>query len=214
MIVYCLLTLAFLCAHILLWARERYALAAAAHALACACPLRAAWMGMDFSPSFTMMFLVANLILCAAGEWIALIGLRPHAVRKGAIHALSGALFAAGMLFSLPSAYIYAVGDDKLSLCVRGALVAGILGAAGIALLWRGTGRRAGFPGAILNGFTLSAACFALGCGTRSPALLPYGAGLLLMTVARQFDAREGVRATLFCLGLVSASVFPVAPML
>lgn len=202
-----------LAAHIPLWRRGRTAPAAILYVLACACPLALAWLGTDFSPSFTMMFLTANLLLYTLAEWIALAG-RCKGARGGAAAALHGALFAAGALCALPSVYIYAVGDDLLSLCVRGAIVAGALLAAAAALLrWRREHRVRPLPLA-RDALAFGAACFALACGLRSTMLLFYGAGLLLAALSLQFEARVEVRAILFCLGLLCASAFPVAPLL
>lgn len=205
--------LLLLAAHLWLWRCDRIAPAAVLYALACACPLALAWLGTDFSPSFTMMFLTANLCMYALAEWIALAGRRAGA-RGGAAAVLHGLLFAAGALCALPSVYIYAVGDDLLSLCVRGAILAGALLAAGAAVVrWKRERRARPFLLA-RDALAFGAACFALACGLRSTMLLFYGAGLLLAALSLQFEARAEVRAVLFCLGLLCASVFPVAPML
>ena len=185
--------LLFLCAHI------RFQKVPVLYILACACPLAVAWLGMDFSPSFTMMFLTANLALYGLAECLPLAALR-------------NILFAAGALLSLPATYIYAVGDDFLSLCVRGAILAGALSAAAAALIHRKLGHRPRLPQLALAWLAFSAACFALACGLRSTMLLFYGAGLLLAALAPQFEGRA--RRALLCLGLLCASVFPAAPML
>ncbi len=57
------------------------------------------------------------------------------------------------------------------------------------------------------------AACFTLFCGFRSVALLPYAAGLFLLTAARLVSGEKKVmRAILFCLGIWAAAVFTVLP--
>lgn len=212
-----LFALALLCAHLLLLRREKFAPALVVHALCCACSLWATWLGVDFSPSFTMMFLFANLLLCALAEWLRLIGCKVSADhhRLGqALAALHGALFALGTLFSLPAVYIYAAGDDMLERCVRLAIVCGTILAAGAAISSHGYGKPIRLPLLALGWFVLCAGCFALDCGMRSPALLPYAAGLFLMNAAILLDGREALRNALFCLGLGCASVFAVAPML
>lgn len=203
---------ALLCAQLLLWRQGRTRLAAAAFALACACLLGAAWLGTDFSPSFTMLLMTANLLLCALAECAALAG-RCLGRGGGALAALCGILFGAGMLLALPSVYIYAAGDDLLARCEIAAAVTGALLTAGLAFAGRRRGRQMRLSGAALNWLALSAACFALACGLRSPALLAYGAGLLCFCAARTLKPGRA-RAALFCAGLALASLFAVGPML
>lgn len=212
-----IIALALLGAHLLLARRGRFAPTLAAHALCCACLLWATWLGVDFSPSFTMMFLFANLLLCALAEWMGRIGREVSANRPRlgqVLTALHGALFALGTLFSLPAVYIYAAGDDALDRCVRLAIVCGTILAAGEAISRHSRGKPLRLPMLAIAWFALCAACFAFACGLRSPALLPYAAGLFLMVAAILQDGRGALRCVLFCLGLGCASVFAVAPML
>lgn len=195
--------------------------------------LGAAWWGWDFSPSFTMLFCAINLTLCAAAE---LLG-------RGAglgFRFLSGALFFVGMIFVFPSVYIYAAGDDWISGCVWAGMGVGtVLCVASYLLLASHKSRKeAGkaTKGASLQSaesvlaspvsgspvrrssvperwISFCAACFTLFCGFRSVALLPYAAGLFLLTAARLISGeKKGMRAILFCLGIWAAAVFTVLP--
>lgn len=186
-------------------------------ALACVWPLLLAWRGSEFSTSYTMMYLLANLFLCTLSEVLERIGrfLNFQGQEVQDFDALHGLLFASGLVFALPAVYIYAQGDDLLGRCVRFALIAGTLAAGCLAFLeWK---RRGLMPkGRIVRiWLTVCASCFTLACGLRSPMLLFYGAGLTLMTAARLMEERwVQTRATLYFLGLLCASFFPIMPML
>lgn len=210
------IALALLGAHVLLGRRGRRAASALAFALCCACSAGLAWLGADFSPSFTMIFLAIDLSLCALAELAALAGRSPGAKgwAKRALDALHGLPFALGTLFALPAVFIYAAGDDWINPCMLAALIGGTLLAAGIALLCQRRGRALRTPRLALAWFALCAACFALACALHSPALLPYGAGLLLMAAPLAMESDGCARTSLFALGMALASVMPVAPML
>ena len=195
--------------------------------------LGAAWWGWDFSPSFTMFFCAINLTLCAAAELL----------RRGAglvFRVLSGMLFFVGMIFAFPSVYIYAAGDDWISGCVWVDMGVGtVLCVASLFLLALRRNRKvaekakndeslqsaASVAGSPVSGsdvprssvperwISFCAACFTLFCGYRSVALLPYAAGLFLLTAARLISGEgKAMRAFLFCLGIWAAAVFTVLP--
>lgn len=173
-------------------------------ALALACPAAAGWLGMDFSPSFTMMFAAAALLLTCLGEVLDRWPGAPQGVRWAGMAA-----FLAGVVLTFPGSYIYAAGDDYITQCTLGAAAAGLALAA-----WQQRGNPAALP---MLGTWLSwiCACFAVLCGLRSTALLPCGLGLCLLMAARWPKGRAGARRTLlFWAGTALVSAFPVAPMI
>ena len=78
----------------------------------------------NISPSFTMMFMAANFGLCGLGGAIGYIG--RHKIGKARLfQTIEDIVFLAGMVFSFPAVYIYAVGDDWLDLWVKLTFLAG-----------------------------------------------------------------------------------------
>ena len=71
-------------------------------------PLIPAWLGVDFSPSYTLMFLFAAAVLLALAE------LLPAARRL--LESLAAAL---GAAVCLPAVFIYSFGDDYVWLPIR-----------------------------------------------------------------------------------------------
>ena len=62
---------------------------------------------------------------------------------------------------------------------------------------------------------SLAAALLAVFCGINSVALMPYGIGLLILTIARLKENNDSlIRKILFCLGLVLIAALPVLPAL
>lgn len=157
-----------------------------------AVPVIPAWMGMDFSPSFTTAFVLAGVILTGIGELTVILwgenrsaqdgaaagpGLR-GVKRPGVRTVIGTAAFVLGLACSLPASFIYATGDDFLMYCVGGALAGGV--AAGLLL----TGKEPSAFGFLIAWFSWASALFTFLCGLRSPALLPYGIGMILQCLA------------------------------
>ena len=171
-------------------------------------PLGAAWAGTDFSPGFTMMFLFASLVCCAAGE------AAERCLAGRTARAFGAALTASGFVLAIPAILIYAAGDDDFSLDLLLAVVLGLLFAVLVSLLLqRAHALTAWQPcESFLGG---AAAALALLCGSSSTALLPCGAGLLLLAIARALPADRAAaqRYWLFFAGLCLAAVFAAAPL-
>lgn len=212
----------------------------------------AAYQGMVFSPSFTMMYVVAGMGLCILGEMLFMMqaekrsGSRESipdkerridsegtarkvdstrkAIRKKKItkeqkliDLLSRVLYIFGMFWAFPAVIIYATGDDWMNGCMRAA-AAGSIVLCGIWLgwMWKTGGIQSAVWGKALELLvSLAAALLAIFCGINSVALMPYGIGLLILTIARLKENDDSlIRKILFCLGLVLMAVFPVMPAL
>lgn len=189
-------------------------MALAFYAAGAALAICAAWLGWDFSPSFTMLFLAANLSLYAVGEllWQCAGDLRAW---EGPVKSLSRLSFSAGTVFVFPAVYIYAAGDDWLNHCVWIAPLMGTALLIGAALLCRRRDEPLRAGAGIELWLALTAGSFALICGIRSTALLPYGAGLLLLASARLLsNERETARPWRFWAGLLLASFMAALPAL
>lgn len=185
--------------------------------IACVFALLLVWLGCEFSTSYTLMYMLANLFLCTLSEVLARSGHFMHFQGREVqdFDAIHGLLFASGLVFAPPAVYIYAQGDDKLGRCVVFSLIVGTIVACLITFLEKK--RRGVMPKGRIVRIWLSvcASLFALNCGLRSPMLLFYGVGLILMTTARLMeDHWEQTRATLYFMGLIFASTFAVLPML
>ena len=156
--------------------------------LAAACVL--AWIGVDFSPGFSESFaacfvtaqLLVLLIQTPFSRWIGLLGV---------------------MLLTAGS-YIYAAGDDFLSVCCRIALAALLLCAV------FQLKAKCGFSEGLLRTALLAAGVFTVLCGIFSTALLPLGLGVLLCFAARFSERAKG---WLTAAGLLLCDVFLLAPM-
>ena len=225
----------------------------------------AAYQGMVFSPSFTMMYVVAGMGLCILGEMLSMVqaekwsgsrecipdkercidcertASKVDSTRKAIskketikdqklISLLSRGLYIFGMFWAFPAVIIYATGDDWMNSCMRAAS-AGSVVLCGIWLgwMWKTRGIQAAVWGKALELLvSLAAALLAIFCGINSVALMPYGIGLFLITIARMSKDRRnsktkndektfaGItkREVLFLLGLILIAVFPVVPML
>ena len=171
-------------------------------------PLGAAWAGMDFSPGFTMMFLFAGLVCCAAGE------AAERCLAGTPWRTIGRVLTSSGFVLALPAILIYAAGDDDFSLDLLLAVILGLLFAVLLALLLRRAQALTVWQPceSFLGG---TAAALALLCGSNSTALLPYGAGLLLLAIARALpaDCTAARRFWLFFTGLCLAAVCAAAPL-
>lgn len=178
------------------------------------CAVVIAGVGMDFSPSFTAMFVVVFLGLTALGEGF--LCFREH--KHGRIFTFCGRLFPIfGALLALPASYIYAAGDDWIDTCLNIALIGSVVLHFAIYFpLYRKQGRKLGVAAGIENWVLLAAGIFTLSCAVPSTALWPYGFGILLMlTAMRLADVREDPRLPrgVMALGMLLCAVFLAAPM-
>ena len=175
------------------------------------CALITAWLGMDFSPSFTAIFAFAFLCLTALGE----LCLR---FRDRRALRFSGHLSrAAGILFVFPATLIYAAQDDWFLYCIRIALVAGLFGHAAMWLCVRRAGEKPGFGAGLENWLLLTAGILTLSCAIPSPGLWPFALGqFLILTGQRLGDLRKHppfARPSI-ALGMLLCAAFLIAPML
>ena len=169
-----------------------------------------AFIGMDFSPSLTAIFLVVALILCCVGEVCRRLG-----QSKGYVwlELAQYPLSFIGIAFTFPSVYIYAVGCDPLNFYTVTAIVLSLL----ITAVWLFfTKRKNGIVVTLLKGLEallfLLTGLFCLLCGLSSPALLPYGIGILCLFTAKRFE-KTPFHLFVFWLGVLLMDVFLVAPM-
>ena len=179
----------------------------------------AAYRGMVFSPSFTMMYVVAGMGLCILGEILdmAQAGKRFGSREQKLIGLLSRILYIFGMFWAFPAVIIYATGDDWMNGCMSAAAVGSVV-LCGIWLgwMWKTRGIQEAVWGKALELLvSLAAALLAVFCGINSVALMPYGIGLLILTIARLKENNDSlIRKILFCLGLVLIAALPVLPAL
>lgn len=148
----------------------------------------------NISPSFTMMFMAANFGLCGLGRGIGYIG-RWKTGRGIFFQRIEDILVLAGMAFSFPAVYIYAVGDDWLDLWVKLTFLACTALELVSFCLAKRQGKRRGMLRESAQWISFMGACFGLFCGISSPMLIPYGAMLLLLAAlrAREKGAAFGV---------------------
>lgn len=182
--------------------------------LAAAFSIGAAWLGWDFSPSFTMLFLGIGLSTWGVGEllwWCPWGNSTLQTVYKSASRFFT----CVGAVFALPAVYIYAAGDDWLDGCTWATPVAATaLCIAGV-LIIRRRGKCCSIGTGVELWVSLFPGCFALFCGLRSIALLPYGVGLLVLAVARLISPdREAERGWCLWAGLLLSSLFSTLPAL
>lgn len=169
----------------------------------------AAYRGMDFSPSFTMMFVVAGLGFCIAGEVLDML-------QKKIAGYIGRVCFIIGMFWVFPAVIIYATGDDWMNGCMKAAGVGSVI-LCGVRCAWKwkkGETFREVCGQAVELLVSLAAALLAVFCGINSVALLPYGAGLLVMTASRRMKRKSLIREIIFLTGLLLATLFPVVPAL
>lgn len=181
--------------------------------IALICVVVIAGVGMDFSPSFTAMFLVIFLALAVLGELCAYYGKE----RDSRVLLFLGRFFLIiGALLVFASTYIYANGDDWLTLSVCIApMVAVVLHIAVYFFFYRQWVM--GVDAGVENCLLLAAGLFTLACAVPSTALWPYGLGVLLILTARRLgSAGADIRLSrgTMVAGMLLCSVFLVAPML
>ena len=180
-----------------------------------AAALAAAGVGVNFSPSYTVLFAMVFLMATTLDELCrALSTLHFERLLLGMGKLLS----LLGALFMLPAAFIYAFGDDNLGLYVGISLVAPVVLHCAIhQLLYRRRGRRLGFLASLENWLLLAAGIFTVACSYTSPALLPCGLGVLLILAGKR--CADLLKGNFFCrartvAGMLLCTAFPVAPML
>ena len=183
------------------------------YALALLMLLIPAFIGMEFSPSFTAWFLYACICLHIGGEifsrWIELF----YKGEKSYLKYLFHILFILGNLFVLPATYIYAAGDDWLTPNVW---ITVITASIATILLFFFTKKEAGLETRIVNSthtwVALSAGIFTVFCGIFSTFLLPVGLGVLALYIAEQLKDKRASYG-IFWLGIALINVWLVAPM-
>lgn len=183
--------------------------------IALVCVLAVAGVGMDFSPSFTAMFLITFLVLTIVSELCNYCGEKKY---MRVFTLLRHLLSIIGALFVFPSVYIYAAGDDWLKNCILIALIVSVLLHITIYFLfYQRQQRKMGFGAGIENWVLLAAGIFTLACAVPSTALWPYGFGVLLILAARRLeDIRMDSRLSrgVTALGMLFCALFLVAPMM
>ena len=181
--------------------------------VALVCAVAAAGVGMNFSPSFTAMFVVVFLGLTALGE--AFLYFKEHRYQR--VFKFLGRLFPAlGALLVLPASYMYAAGDDWIDACLNIALIASVILLVIYLLCCRRLGRKYGIAAGIETWVLLAAGIFTLACAIPSTALWPYGLGILLIVAARRLgdtDADKRLSRGVMVAGMFLCAVFLVAPM-
>ena len=163
-------------------------------------PLIPAWLGVDFSPSYTLMFLFAAAVLLALAE------LLPAARRL--MESLAAAL---GAAVCLPAVFIYSFGDDALMRSVR---LTAVLGAVLFAGLWLLTRRQTRGILRLRDGLLLLSGLFTCLCAVPCPFLWSWGLGLLALLGAGLLPKPGLPRTLLASLGLCGLALFSAAPML
>ncbi len=154
-----------------------------------------AWAGADFSPGFS--------------EGLAAVFVTAGAAALFSPQAIWGRiLFLCGALCIPVGTYIYAAGEDHLSLC----LLLSLIGTAAVYAVLSVVLRKTKVPLGehLLRIALLMGGLFSLFCGVFSTALLPVGFGLLLCFAARFTDR---ALPWLTAAGLLLTDVFLVAPM-
>ena len=184
----------------------------ACYMIALICAVVIAGVGMNFSPSFTAMFLVVFLILTAFGELFGYYGKE----RDSRVLLFLGRFFLiAGAFLVFASTYIYANGDDWLTISVCISLIAAVVLHIAISFFFYRQWIM-GIDAGIENCLLLAAGLFTIACAVPSTALWPYGLGVLLILTARRLgSAGADLRLSRGAMvtGMLLCSVFLVAPM-
>lgn len=172
-----------------------------------------AFIGMEFSPSFTAWFLYACICLHIGGEIFSRLFELLYKGEKTYLKYLFHALLILGNLFVLPATYIYAVGDDWLTPNVWITVIAASVLAL---LLFFFTKKQAGLAVRIFNSthtwVALSAGIFTILCGIFSTFLLPVGLGVLALYIAEHCKDKQ-LSYSVFWLGIFLINVWFVVPM-
>lgn len=165
-------------------------------------PCAVCWLGMDFSPSFTLIFLTIGLCTACLAECLE----RLAGGRHPALSGVASGLFALGYLWAIPAVCIYAAGDDLFNRCLLGAVLGGLV----MALVLQRRDPRV-FP-FLMAWLCWGVVVFTALCGVNSVALLPCAAGLALMLASRCRQAAAGTREILFWAGTLLTAWFAVLP--
>ena len=155
-----------------------------------------AWIGTDFSPGFSEGLIAAYIIAGAA----ALLCQK---------RAWGRVVFLTGVLCVPVGTYIYAAGEDHLSICLWISVLGTITAYGSSAALL--SKEKQSVTEHMLRAGLLFAGTFSLLCGVFSTALLPVGTGVLLCFAAR-YTKRALPYLTL--IGLLLTDLFLLSPML
>lgn len=184
------------------------------YAITISCFLLAAGLGVDFSPSFTAMFLMVFLAAEAISEICRCFNTKK---RKAGLSLAKSLASIIGILFVIPSVIIYAAGDDWMGACIRIALLVPLLLYTALYFyLFRKRGKKTGIAAGVAYWLLLTAAVLTLLCAVPSTALWPYGFGLLSIWAAKLaagLEADERFIRGATTLGMFLCTMFLVAPM-
>lgn len=164
------------------------------------------WIGMEFSPSYTAIFLFVYFGLVLLSFLITLLPF-PEPIGK----SLSSFVSLLGSLFLWPSILVYLRGDNNNDLDTLLAVIISVLFLLVLLFMHR---KSMTFPKffSILEQFGFcSSAVLALLAGITSTALFPYGLGVLVCLISKYL--KNPVKDPLFTIGLFITNVFFWAPM-
>lgn len=165
-------------------------------------PCAVCWLGMDFSPSFTLIFLTIGLCTACLAECLE----RLAAGRHPALSGVASGLFALEYLWAIPAVCIYAAGDDLFDRCLLGAVAGGLV----LALVLQRRDPRV--PAFLMAWLCWGVVVFTALCGVNSVALLPCAAGLGLMLAGRRWQPAAATRKILFFAGALLTAWFAALP--
>lgn len=165
-------------------------------------PCAVCWLGMDFSPSFTMIFVTIGLCLVCLAEFAARLPWGGHPAFSMAVSFV----FVLGYLWVFPAVCIYAAGDDLFNLCVPLAALIGLL----MAIFQQRKDSRV--PPLLAAWLCWSAVAFTALCGVNSVALLPCAAGLAALLIARRWQAADARRWGCCFAGATLVALFSALP--
>ena len=174
----------------------------------------AAWVGVDFSPSYAATFCFLFILLDLVSE---IILLWPKGEGRGRLlRAIGSALPGVGSILLLIGSFTYAVGDDPIR---RNVLLTLVFTAIAYIALRFSLVKAAGWG--LLSKLTLIFALlvgiFSFLSGFTCPALLPVGIGVLLVIAAwlvRDLRQPKTAYHLLLSSGYVLLAAFLLAPML
>lgn len=174
------------------------------------------FFGMDFSPSYTAIFIFVGAILCVVGELAAHLSVLLKNNQKY-VEWLQYPFVIFGMAFFVPAVIVYAMQDDILVGCVWFAAIGSVILSLVCIIITKS--HKFGFS-RILEGveyfITALAALFAIACGTQSVALIPYGIGIAIILASKLVDGqtsvRKSLRLILFWSGIFLVTLLPIVP--
>ncbi len=199
----------------------------------------AAWRGMDFSPGFSAIFIFVFVVLTALASIIRTAALTAGKdVLSAAAWIIGLILVCIGCTAAIAAGYIYAVGDDALTVTIRHAVLLTVCSVFIIPAVYTVCDRIAGrrketadaAPRSLSGGlyrttvicfffiavFSLAAGWFMLLCGRTCPALYPCGCSMIFLFISEFLRLRGRTAASLCALAvsLILVDAFLLCPML